>query len=199
MNYSHIFFDWHGVLSKSIYFSHIPEFQVIEKQWLTAHKALLKKWGEGKCDVDEFINELSDSTHLSKAYLTQTLKESCEAQIFVSDKIPSLIRSLRKEGIVCVIATDNYDVFDKWIVPSLGLDSLFDDILNSYNLKALKPELGTNNFSPFFSKYLKDHNVNRSLWLDDNDMSYQAKILGIDFKLVKPEDDLVSLVVDLIA
>lgn len=53
MKYSHIFFDWHGVLSKSIYFSHIPEFQVIEKQWFTTHRDLLRKWGEGKCDVDD--------------------------------------------------------------------------------------------------------------------------------------------------
>ena len=97
-----------------------------------------------------------------------------------------------------MIATDNYDVFDKWTVPALSLDNLFDDILNSYNLKALKPELEINDFSPFFSKYLKDHNVNKALWLDDNDMSYQAKALGIDFKLVGPEDDLVSLVEDLI-
>lgn len=199
MKYSHIFFDWHGVLSKSTYFSHIPEFQVIENHWFTTHKALLKKWGEGKCDIDEFIDELSSSTHLSKSYLTRALKKSCEAQVFVSDKIPNLIRSLRKEGIVCVIATDNYDVFDKWTVPALDLDNLFDDILNSYSLKALKPELGINDFSPFFNKYLKDHNVNKSLWLDDNDMSYQAKVLGIDFRLVGPGDDLVSLVEDLIA
>lgn len=199
MKYSHIFFDWHGVLSKSIYFSHIPESPIIEKHWFTTHKTLLKEWGEGKCDVNKFIDELSISTHLTKTYLTKKLKESCETQIFVSDNIPNLIRRLRDKGVVCVIATDNYDIFDKWIVPSLGLDKIFDNILNSYNLKALKPELGINGYSPFFSYYLENHNIKKSLWLDDNDMSYQADILGIDFKLVKADDNLVSLLESLIA
>ena len=197
MKYSHIFFDWHGVLSKSIYFSHIPESQLIEKHWFTTHKDLLRRWGRGKCTVNEFIDELSESTGLPKSYLAQKLKESCEAQAFVSDKIPDLIRKLREKGVVCIIATDNYDVFDNWTVPALGLDNIFDDTLNSYNLKALKPEIINNNFSPFFSKYLEEHNVKKSLWLDDNDMSRQAKLLGIDFKLVKPPDDLVSIIEDI--
>lgn len=194
LKYSHIFFDWYGVLSKSKFWSHIPESKIIEDALFGNLHPLLKHWLEGKCNVDGFVTKLSSETGLEYEYLMRTLKESCESLKFVSPLIPELISTLRNVGIICVISTDNFDVFDTWTVPSLHLDVMFDEILNSYNLKHVKPELNDNGYSPFFSSYLTNHNVTKALILDDQDYSHIAKALDFDFVLVKSEDDIVELV-----
>ncbi len=195
MKYSHIFFDWHGVLSHSKYWAHTPEAKTIEKALFGEEHPLLKQWSVGKCDMKKLINTLSDLTNIPVAHLVETLKESCERQELASTNIPDLIISLRSRGVRCIIATDNFDIFDKWTVPALGLDTLFDNILNSHNLGHVKPELAKKDtYSPFFSPYLETNNVSKAIWFDDNDYSRHAKKLGMDFKLVKPGDDLAALV-----
>lgn len=198
MKYSHIFFDWHGVLSHSYFWYHLPEFDLIEKGLFGSLHPLLKKWLEGSCDANEFVTALALKTNLSFVYLMDTLKESCGQFKFSSDQIPELIKDLRDRGIKCVIATDNFDVFDMWVVPALGLDTLFDEILNSYNLKHVKPEIINNSYRPFFSPYLESQKVSKALWIDDHDCSRQAKLLGMDFRLFKPSENLPKVLSKLI-
>jgi FMN phosphatase YigB (HAD superfamily) len=83
--------------------------------------------------------------------------------------IPEMIAQLRAKGLKVVLATDNMDTFHRWTVPSLQLMSLFDDILSSFQLKALKSDCGAEGRSLFFAHYLQTHSIHRgeSLVLDD--------------------------------
>ena len=194
MEYSHIFFDWHGVLSNSRFWHHIPENDLIEAALFGSLHLALKEWLEGKRDVYSFISLLSKNTNLQESYLLETLKESCERFELCAPDIPSLISKLKKAGIVCVIATDNFDVFDMWIVPALKLNVIFDDILNSFNIKHVKPDIDENGYSPFFGRYFEENNVKKSLLIDDNDYSKVVKALGMDFKLINSSEEFVEFV-----
>lgn len=193
MHYSHIFFDWHGVLSHSRFWSHIPEKVTIDDAIFGVLNPMLKEWLEGKCNVNQFVDALAKETNIPAEYLMVTLQKSCESLEFSSDRVPGLIARLRSRGTKCIISTDNFDVFNKWTVPTLKLDLLFDDILNSYDIKHVKPELDDTGYSPFFSPYIEKHSIKSGLILDDNDYSHIAKKLGLDFILIKTGDDIAEI------
>jgi beta-phosphoglucomutase-like phosphatase (HAD superfamily) len=74
---------------------------------------------------------------------------------FADPETPRLVAQLRRRGVRVVIATDNMDSFSRFTVPALGLSEMFDDILNSFELKALKADCDAGGRSLFFQPYLR--------------------------------------------
>jgi hypothetical protein len=102
-----------------------------------------------------------------------------------------------------VIATDNMDTFHRWTVPGLRLHTLFDDVLNSWQLRALKEDVGQDGRSLFFANYLRAHGIGRgeSLLLDDCD-ERSAKTIrqyGVDCQHIEPGKGLAPALRELLA
>lgn len=124
----------------------------------------------GAYSTEEVISLLAKELRLETSFLLNEFIQSCQSMEFASPKIVSLALALRKKGLKVNVATDNMDCFTRWTAPALKLDEIFDDILNSFNLRALKTDRGKNGQSLFFSQYFLDNgiNPNRSILIDDS-------------------------------
>jgi phosphoserine phosphatase len=150
----------------------------------------------GEANEDQILDLVSRTFGYPKETLREDLAESCRAMTLLSDEILPLIAKIRKKGILCVIATDNMDVFRKYVVPALKLDEYFNETLVSYNQKALKFDTSEDEASiPFFHDYLKKNGLayTDALLLDDRiDTSGLYKKLGFDTFQVEKIDGLLE-------
>lgn len=147
-------------------------------------------WLRGQFTSEEVIADICQGTDFEPTLVLQELIVSCRRMQLVAETIPASIASLQAEGIRVVIATDNVDTFHRWTVPSLRLYDMFDDILSSYQLQALKEDRNQAGQSLFFSNYLQTHHIGpgESLLLDDGDERFGNIIrqFGIDYQHIEP-------------
>ena len=101
---------------------------------------------------------------------------------------------IRENGIKVVLATDNMDTFERWTVPALELEPLFDGILTSVYCGALKSEI-QGDYSPFFDHYLKQNRVRptEAILIDDSPIDEVVKAIGLGFRYVDHPSRLASL------
>ncbi len=190
-----IFIDWNKTLSFDLFWGHLSReehpnhkhLDAIEKWLFVDNRTIIKPWMKGEITVDDIVESMNKDTGISKKMIIDELKHSCENMTFCFAGIEDLINKIRERGILVIIATDNMDTFDKFTVPALKLDLLFDDILNSYTLGHLKDESDPSDSILFFDDFLKSHNLRYedSLLLDDSpDSSGKYEKLGFERKLI---------------
>lgn len=196
-HYKVIFFDWHKTLSVCNFWAQLQEPAHDRYHWhenitnflFVENKKLIQQWMRGGIDEEKIIQIVSEKFGYPKEVLREDLAESCRAMTFVSDKILPLIDTIRTKEVKCVIATDNMDVFKKYVVPALMLNEHFDNILTSFEQKVLKFDVVDNeNTIQFFDEYLKKNGFTYSdaLLLDDQvDKSQMYARLGLDTFQVK--------------
>lgn len=196
-NYKVIFFDWHKTLSYCDFWTQLQDLNHDRHHWhenittflFGENDVLVQQWMRGEINEEGIFQAISEKFGYSPELLREDLAESCRAMTLLSNDILPLVTALRKKGIKCVIATDNMDVFKKYIVPALKLDEYFDDILVSSEQKAFKFDVGQDgNSLPFFLGYLQKNGFTYSdaLLFDDRlDLSGVYKKLGFDTFQVK--------------
>ena len=81
-----------------------------------------------------------------------------------------------------VLVTDNMDCFDRFTVPELSLNTVFDDIANSYDHGRLKTEQN----GETFTKYLSG-TIAHAMLVDDSKTSCQffEKLGGTSYEVTK--------------
>lgn len=174
-HYRCIFVDWHQTLSTSLFWEHGAEpthplhslyAPVVSSLF---HHSETIAWMRGERSVEELLQRICLHHHFDYELILQELTVSCKAMQFVSPTIPRSLALLRAAGIRVAIATDNMDTFTRWTVPALKLHELVDDILNSFDLRALKSDLDSSGRSLFFANYLEKHALEpgESILLDD--------------------------------
>lgn len=163
----------------------------------------LLPWLRGQFTSEDVIADICQGTDFDSALVLQELIVSCQRMQLVAETIPAYVANLRAKGIRAVIATDNVDTFHRWTVPSLRLYDMFDAILSSYELQALKEDKDQAGQSLFFSSYLQEHHIGpgESLLLDDGDEQFGNIIrqFGIDYQHIEPGRGLVPALQTLIA
>lgn len=124
---------------------------------------------QGKLTSEDICKAIAENTGIEEKIIFEELAESAKNMTFVSEEIPDLINAIRAKGIKVVIATDNMDTFNRITVKSMGLKNLFDDILNTYELKAMKGDF-ENGKSLFFDDFIKRNNLSyfETVLLDDS-------------------------------
>ena len=87
---------------------------------------------------------------------------------FDSDAFLPKIERLRSKGVKVVVATDNFDVFCDYSVPSLRLRELFDDVVSSHQVGYVKSDV-RNGRLKFFEDTLKKYRLGyeNAVMLDD--------------------------------
>lgn len=195
--YKVIFFDWHKTLSLCDFWVQLKDPVHDRHHWhenivnflFVENEKLIQGWMRGEVDEENIVKIISDTFGYSKEALRADLAESCRTMTLLSDEILPLIDRLQKRGIKCVIATDNMDIFKKYVVPALKLDEHFDDVLVSFDQKTLKFDVSEDgNSIPFFHEYLQKSGLvyADALLVDDRvDTSGAYARLGFDTFRVK--------------
>jgi FMN phosphatase YigB (HAD superfamily) len=203
-HYKILFFDWHKTLSHCDFWGQLKDSVHDRNHWhenivrflFTENKSLVNRWMRGETNEDQILDLVSRTFDYPKEMLREDLAESCQTMTLLSDQILPLIALIRKKGIRCVIATDNMDVFRKYVVPALKLDEHFNETLVSCDQKALKFDTSEDETSiPFFHNYLKKNGLDYAdaLLLDDRvDTSGLYKKLGFDTFQVEGADSLLE-------
>ncbi len=190
-----IFIDWNKTLSNSLFWEHLKDsshpnhmhLSSIEKWLFVDNRDYLNHWMRGQLSVAEIARIMSSDTGVDSKIIIHELRHSCEIMQYSINNLEEIVKTIQKQDIQVVIATDNMDTFSQYTIPSMKLDELFDDILNSYEIGHLKDdELPTDKIM-FFDDYLKKKgwNYGDAVLLDDSpDKSGKYKKLGFERVLI---------------
>lgn len=198
--YTCLFVDWHLTLSTSVFWGQFSDpqhpqhalFALMQSRLFvpSGESRWLLPWMRGALTCEEVLADVCRGTDVDLPFALRALQESCSQMRLVSEAIPHAVAALRARGLRVVIATDNMDTFQRWTVPSLGLGALFDDILCSFDLRALKEDVDQDGRSRFFADYLQRQRIGwgESLLLDDGDEAFGAVIrrFGIEYSHIEP-------------
>lgn len=197
-SYNVVFIDWNGTLSTSKFWGHLEKsgpnekklFEKIEKTLFGKLRHLLKPWMRGELRSEEVINQMCRKSNLDYKKVMDEFIKGCEQMEFVTDNCIKKIGQIRDKGTKVVIATDNMDSFIRWTVPKMKLDSIFDKILDSSSIKALKNDFSSSGQSLFFDKYFQKNKLLRGdcLLIDDSeDKENKIQTYGIDYLQIDAE------------
>lgn len=190
-----LFIDWNATLSPSKFWGHLEGteendfFLKSVDSLFVFHSNLIDSWMRGGYSTEDILKKVADHTGFKYERLLRELVVSCQKMTFASEKIPKLIRQLRSRGAQIIIATNNMDSFTRWTVPAMKLNIMFDDILNSFDLGALKHDTGVNGKSLFFSNFFERTKMSpkRCIFIDDGeDKKGFIRSLGIDYRRITP-------------
>ena len=200
--YKVVFIDWYGTLSVSKFWGHldIEMLNIIENSLFGNLRDFINPWMKGEYTSEDIVRMFAKETGLSHKRLMKELVYSAQNMKFISGDIKDLVLKLRENGTKVVIATDNMDSFVRWTVPALELKNIFDDVLDSYSLKALKKDFhGTK--SLFFDKFLKENKIKKgeSIIIDDaEDKEGRIQKRGIDYKRIVHGEGITNELLELI-
>ena len=192
MQYRVLFIDWDGTLSRSRFWERWrdnPEnrssYDLLQNVLFNNDKGkiLLQDWMIGVKSYSDVINYVSSITDIPYEDLKNELQFSAENMKLIDADIIKLIKKIISQGIKVVIATDNMDTFTQWTVPAMRLRLLFDEILVSDNIGAMKTQVSPEGLSLFFDDYLRRHDIktNQSVLIDDNLNTQAVEQWGINF------------------
>lgn len=192
-----VFIDWAGTLSVSKFWEHLQDPahnlahvpRVIDDIFSSTDSLnyLIVSWMRGQLKSEEVIKVISKRAQVDPDVLLKEFIVSCQNMKFVSDQVPTLVKSIKGKGVKVIVATDNMDSFSRWTVPAMRLDQIFDDVLNSHYRGALKQDVDPEGKSLFFRDYLEENGLKpgQSILIDDSSNNRSvAQKLGIVYKQV---------------
>ncbi len=128
-----VVFDFAGTLSSDPYFKLLgPRALKHVDDLMTGQEAqhIRHGWGTGLLSSRDIADYLSPKTGLSPDFIFAALYEGC-AQITLNEAVWDFAQQQAQLGRKTALVTSNFDVFNEVVVPTLGLDEVFDAIVNS--------------------------------------------------------------------
>lgn len=150
-----VFIDWDGTLCfdrlwKSLRDKETGDLEftkAVDEIFFGTDKKLVKDWMYDLMDSERANRILSEKTGKNFDELWNVFVEDCRQMSF-DPHLRQKVLDLRKFAEV-VLVTGNMDCFSRFTVPSLGLDQVFDRILNSSEMGFLKTEQDGETFLSF--------------------------------------------------
>lgn len=200
-----VFIDWSGTLSKSKFWGHLEAsdndlFTKIEGNLFKKNIDLIKPWMKGEFTSEDVVKRISNETGLDYQKVFDEFIKGCELMEFVDTKVPNLITKLKMKGMKVYIASNNMDSFDRWTIPAMKLEELFDGIINSFPIKALKHDFADDGTSLFFDEVLKKEGVKpqETVLIDDSeDKEGKLSSFGIGYKRISDQITLIDALTEL--
>lgn len=201
-NIKAVFIDWNGTLSPTNFWSHLEKsekqsdrdlFKLWADTMFVNHKDKIVPWMKGEYTSEDLLSLVSKETNTDFETLLKEFIIGCERMEYSSPNIPNLIKNLRDKSVVVAVATNNMDSFTRWTVPYMKLNTLFDEILNSFYLKAMKHDLDQSGQPLFFKDFFNKYNIKPTncIFIDDGeDKMSVISNLGIDYRRVNASNTL---------
>lgn len=195
-----VFIDWSGTLSKSKFWGHLEAsnndlFKKIEDSLFKNNIDLIKPWMKGEMTSEDVVKRISDETGLDYKVIFEEFANGCKLMEFVDPKVPELVKKIQKRGIKVYIASNNMDSFNRWTIPAMKLEMLFDGIINSFPIKALKHDFTESGISMFFDQTLTKEGVTakETILIDDSeDKENKLSNYGINYHRITDQRTLVD-------
>ncbi len=197
-----VFVDWAWTLSTSLFWeprlgrrlSAADSSRV--GNYVFSQAELLRLWMLGAMAAEDVCVQAGRTLGLAAADLLGDLEHSCRNMEFHDRASVGALRAIRRRGIKVVLATDNMDTLPRWTAPALRLRGIFDAILDSASLGALKNDV-VDGHSPFFGPWLSDHGIapSEAVLVDDSPAS-SATAIGLRIRPVEHPGQLVSVLAE---
>ena len=191
-----VFVDWDGTLSWSRYWESLLKtndtLAKVVSDFFAFEKDMEARWMRGGLKSEDINKLISQRSGLSEDFLWRTFISDCQ-KMKVDPEVISLIKKLKGKYIV-ILVTGNMDCFSRFTVPALGLDKVFNKIINSSHVGYLKTEYDGKTFTDCFKEY-NIENRSKSYLLDDSEktcLMFNA-LGGRAMKIDKKEDTITYL------
>lgn len=197
-----VFIDWNGTLSPTNFWSHLEKSETqsdreLFKLWADTtfihHKDLIVPWMKGEYSSEDILTLVSKATNTNFDTILKEFIIGCEQMEYSSPNIPVLINKLKDKSVIVSIATNNMDSFTRWTVPYMKLDTLFDEIINSFYMNAMKHDLDKNGKTMFFKNFFNKYQIDprNCIFIDDGeDKMGVITNLGMDYRRVNSSNTL---------
>ncbi len=194
-----IFIDWYLTLTSVTFLNKLKvENHALFKKFINVifennPEGWQYDWARGKLCKEDAAQKISQAGIMPYNNVLQTFADCCSHQTLDYPDTFEKIDKLRQTGVKVVLATDNWDVFTDYTVPSLQLNKHFDAILSSNQIGYLKRDEQKQSI-PFFDEYLEENLISpqESLLIDDNALNTETcqkhNMHGI--KVQSPKDTL---------
>ena len=204
MNVRVVFVDWAKTLSTSLFWQQRPGCRLSPadsarvESYVFSRAELTRQWMLETVAAEDVCTSAAGSLGLAVADLLADLEHSCRSMEFDDPASLDVLRAIREQGTRVVLATDNMDTFYRWTVPALHLRGIFDAILDSASLRALKGDL-VRGQSPFFGPWLSDHGIvpSEAVLVDDSPAMSTASI-GLQTRVVEHPTKLASVLAEFV-
>jgi FMN phosphatase YigB (HAD superfamily) len=204
MNVRVVFVDWAKTLSTSLFWQQRPGCCLSAadsarvESWVFSRGELVRQWMLGAVAAEDVCTLAAGGLGLATADLLADLEHSCRSMELDDPASVDTLRAIREQGTKVVLATDNMDTFCRWTVPAMRLRGIFDAILNSASLGALKGGL-LDGQSPFFGPWLSDHRIapSEAVLVDDSPPASIAAI-GLQTRRVEHPRKLASVLAEFV-
>lgn len=195
-----IFIDWFKTLCSGLYITNVKNIgndliKDLDSRLFKNEAYFFNSWMRGEINHLGMVEAMADEK-FSKDYILEQIIIGCEAMVFDKEEFISLIKKIKENGIKVVIATDNTDLFNIYVVPKLGLKEIFDDIINSCDIGCLKCDLDHEGQQIFYQNYIHKHNLNyeNCVMIDDTVSVIDAcKNSGLKTHLIKNPEEVVEV------
>jgi FMN phosphatase YigB (HAD superfamily) len=138
-----VVFDFGFTLSPDYYFNvcppGYPQWHEVIQTVIFGEPAIMIPWMKGEVTSLDIAGILSKYFPLDIPIIAATMEKGCKWLRF-NPAVWDFAAAQKAAGRKTALVTDNMDVFTKVIVPSHGLERLFDVILNSADLHEIRKE-----------------------------------------------------------
>lgn len=193
--------DWYNTASSDKYFQHLfdsdkqADLQLastLQNTLFGDMASYINPWMRGQYTSEEIMTTLASRSHLPYEIVMDEFVTSCRSMLFTFPELPFYVQQLRDRGYKVAIATDNMDSFYRWTSPALGLPQLFDHILISHRLHALKGDFHLSGDSLFFGEFLAKNHLSPhqiTLFDDSPDPGDRLTAYGIKYRRISSPTD----------
>jgi FMN phosphatase YigB (HAD superfamily) len=197
-----VFVDWANTLSTSLFWQRGPGSRLSAADsarvegYVFSRAELVRRWMRGALAAEDVCALAAGDLGLAAPDLLADLERSCRRMEFHDQAAVDVVQAIRRAGIQVALATDNMDTFPRWTVPAMHLRRLFDAVLDSASLGALKGDL-VDGQSPFFEPWLSENGIapSEAVLVDDSPTGSAAAI-GLSVRPVEHPAKLASVLAE---
>jgi FMN phosphatase YigB (HAD superfamily) len=135
--------DFGFTLSPDYYFNvtppGCPQWHTVIQEVIFRDPAITIPWMKGELTSLDIAGILSRHFQLDIRTIAETMEKGCE-HLALNPAVRDFAVAQKAAGRKTALVTDNMDVFTKVVVPSHGLERLFDVILNSADFHEIRKE-----------------------------------------------------------
>lgn len=161
-----LFIDFHRTICQDRFWRSLgkSDFEKLQDNFFRNDSRLISEWMLGGHTSEEVNRAIANRLNLPYDKLWSVFLADCRT-MHVPQKIMDVIRLLRNRYRT-ILMTDHMDCLERFIVPALGLNEIFEEIDNSFSKKTSKNHPGGGRFLEVAKKYRSD--ISEAILIDDS-------------------------------
>lgn len=185
-----VIWDWFNTLSEHHLYEEIaeqnpPAYEIIQR-YFYENPQRISEWAQGKLSFQKIHQHFSELTGISAEVFDDSLK-MLGSTFDIDSKITPYLARFKENGVLQVIATDNFDIWDEFFMPQYSkyIELYFSGVYNSRRKRL--SDLAQQ--EDFLKEIIESYSlkVEETLVIDDN-QSYCQEFERIGGKTINHRD-----------